>query len=269
MGAHILAVEDTPHNLDLMTYLLEASGHRVTQATTGRDGLSSAISVRPDLIVLDLQLPDMDGFQVLEALRAEPRLNAVPVVAVTAYAMVGDRDHALRAGFDGDLSKPLEPESFVKSIEVYLPAELRGTPMRPNWQREDGSESGPSNGDAARARQILATQIGALNLTAVRSALEPHGYRLVAVDTVGQAREEATAGRPDVVLVEIEQPGPGPSVLTRLQRMPQLDGVPIAVLATEDQLGDLRDPALAVITSPIDPAVLLTRLDELTDSRQS
>ena len=267
MGARILAVEDTPHNLYLMTYLLEAAGHEVKQATTGTDGLAAARTSRPDLVLLDIQLPDIDGERVLTLLREDPVLADVPVVAVTAYAMVGDRDKKLSAGFDGYLSKPLDPETFVASVEVHLPPPLRGSPLKPTWVGDFGAHQAV-NARTNDGRQVLATGFGALNLSVVRSTLELHGYRLVAVDTVGQAREEATASRPDLVLVEVEEPKGGTSLLTRLRRIPQLADAQFALVATANMASALPEPALPVIASPIDPEVLLARLDELTKSRQ-
>lgn len=125
MSARILAVDDVLHNLELLTYLLNAAGHQVVGATTGSEALLSAADRRPDLVVLDLQLPDLDGYEVLARLRAQPDLVDVPVIAVTAYAMVGDRDAALAAGFDGYLAKPIDPVTLASAIDAYLPAELR------------------------------------------------------------------------------------------------------------------------------------------------
>jgi CheY-like chemotaxis protein len=118
--ANILVVEDYPDNLALMTYLLSAAGHEVRGAVTGRQTVATAREDLPDLVVLDIQLPDMDGYQVLSELRADPRTASVPIVAVTAYAMVGDRDDALAAGFDGYLPKPITPRTFAQTIENYL-----------------------------------------------------------------------------------------------------------------------------------------------------
>jgi CheY-like chemotaxis protein len=130
-GARILVVEDTPHNLELMTYLLEAHGHAVVAAITGTEALAHAHARRPDLIILDVQLPDADGYEIVGALRADPALHDVPTIAVTAYATVGDRDHALAAGFDGYLTKPIDPATFSRSVDQHLPAGLRGgTPQR-------------------------------------------------------------------------------------------------------------------------------------------
>lgn len=140
MSARILVVEDTQHNLDLMTYLLEASGHVVLAAVTGGAGLEAARTGHPDLVVLDLQLPDTDGYQVLDRLRADAGTATLPVIAVTAYAMVGDRDHALAAGFDGYLAKPIDPATFARSIDAYLPSGLRGHAPRRRWPAASGSD---------------------------------------------------------------------------------------------------------------------------------
>jgi CheY-like chemotaxis protein len=123
--ARILVVEDYPDNLALMTYLLTAAGHDVRGAGTGRQTLEAAHDDPPDIVVLDIQLPDMDGYQVLTELRADPRTAHVPVVAVTAYAMVGDRDDALAAGFDGYLPKPITPRTFAQTVESHLRAPTR------------------------------------------------------------------------------------------------------------------------------------------------
>jgi two-component system cell cycle response regulator len=120
MGARILIVEDNPANLELMRYLLAAAGHELLLAVDGAQGLELAAGERVDVILCDLQLPDIDGFEVLRRIRADAVLRRIPVVAVTALAMVGDRDKALAAGFDGYLSKPIEPTTFARDVEAHL-----------------------------------------------------------------------------------------------------------------------------------------------------
>jgi CheY-like chemotaxis protein len=118
--AWILAVEDTPHNLELLTYLLAAHGHEVDPATTGAAALACARERRPDLVLLDVHLPDADGFQVLDALREQVGLADVPIVAVTAYAMLGDHEDAVARGFDDYLTKPLDPHTFAATVDRLL-----------------------------------------------------------------------------------------------------------------------------------------------------
>jgi two-component system cell cycle response regulator len=125
VAAHILIVEDNPQSLELMTYLLRAAGHNVHSAQTGVQALQTARTRNLDLILLDLQLPDLDGYEVLRALRAEERYVATKIVAVTAVAMVGDRERTLTAGFDHYVPKPINPRTFVGEIENWLPSQLR------------------------------------------------------------------------------------------------------------------------------------------------
>jgi CheY-like chemotaxis protein len=117
----ILVIEDNPTNLDLVLYLLRAAGHEPRTARDGASGLDEARLHRPALVLLDLQMPGMDGFEVLRRLRADPALASVPVVAVTALAMVGDRERILAAGFDGYIPKPIVPEAFLAQVASFLP----------------------------------------------------------------------------------------------------------------------------------------------------
>lgn len=121
MTARILVVEDNQANLELVRYLLEHAGHTVVVAEHGLAGLELALSERPDLVLSDLQMPFMDGYELLRQLRAHPTLGDVPVIAVTAFSMSGDRSKVMEAGFNGYLSKPIAPETFVAEVEAWLP----------------------------------------------------------------------------------------------------------------------------------------------------
>jgi len=125
MGARILVIEDNPDNLELVCYLLRAFGHMPLAAASGRSGIDAAVREKPDLILCDLQLPDIDGYEVARQLRADPSLNGIRLVAVTAFAMPADRERVLASGFDGYIPKPIAPEQFVPQIETFLPAKLR------------------------------------------------------------------------------------------------------------------------------------------------
>jgi CheY-like chemotaxis protein len=123
--ARILIIEDNPANLELMRYLLQSFGHTVLTAADGEIGVEMVRRERPDLVLCDVQLPKLDGIGVARAVRSDPDLRLVPLVAVTAFAMVGDRDRLLRAGFDGYLPKPITPETFLNDIETFLRIDLR------------------------------------------------------------------------------------------------------------------------------------------------
>jgi CheY-like chemotaxis protein len=116
----VLIVEDQKENLDLMAYLLRAFGHEVVTASNGAEGLETARRERPDLMVIDIQMPVMNGMELVAAVKGDVALASIPAVGVTAFAMVGDRDRIVAAGFDGYLSKPIDPSSFVTDLEAFL-----------------------------------------------------------------------------------------------------------------------------------------------------
>lgn len=121
MSRQVLLIEDNEQNRYLATFLLEQRGHRVVAAPDGPSGVELARDLAPDLILLDIQLPGMDGYAVARALRENESLRAVPIIAVTSYAMVGDREKCLEAGCNGYIEKPINPETFVAEIESFKP----------------------------------------------------------------------------------------------------------------------------------------------------
>jgi CheY-like chemotaxis protein len=131
----VLLVEDNAANLELVRYLLESHGFACEAAVDGASALRAAQARRPDLVLCDLQLPDVDGFEVLRGLRAMPALQGLRVIAVTAYAMVGDRERILGAGFDGYIAKPLDPARFVGQVSGFLGI--------PTPQPTSGTNAGP------------------------------------------------------------------------------------------------------------------------------
>jgi CheY-like chemotaxis protein len=131
--ARILVVDDNASNLELMLYLLRAFGHDPHGAADGVAGLEAARSGTFDLVLSDILMPHMDGVEFLQQLRANPRSLQCKVVAVTASAMVGDRESLMRLGFDGYIAKPIDPERFVTQVDAYLPQPLRSSkPWQPS-----------------------------------------------------------------------------------------------------------------------------------------
>lgn len=131
MTARILVIEDDEASRMLVIYLLEADGYQVYSASNGRDGVRAALEHGPDLILSDLQMPVMDGYEVARLLHADPGWRRAPLVAVTAFSMPGDREKALEVGFQDHISKPIDPERFVRQVEAYLsPASRAVRPPR-------------------------------------------------------------------------------------------------------------------------------------------
>jgi two-component system cell cycle response regulator DivK len=119
VSSTILLIEDNEQNRYLVTFLLERDGHKVVSAPDGARAIDIAQSLLPDLILLDIQLPKMDGYAVARALRGMALLAATPIIAVTSFAMVGDREKALAAGCNGYIEKPINPETFVAEIASF------------------------------------------------------------------------------------------------------------------------------------------------------
>lgn len=126
--AKILLIEDNAQNRYLAEFLLRGRGHEVVHAGTGPEGLAIAAQSRPDLVLLDIQLPGMDGHAVARAFKGDPTLAAIPIVAVTSYAMAGDREKCLAAGAEGYIEKPINPESFAAEVERFLRPAERDSP---------------------------------------------------------------------------------------------------------------------------------------------
>jgi two-component system cell cycle response regulator len=124
-SARILVIEDNNENIELVDYLLTASGYAPVLAMSGEDGLRIADELEPDLILLDIRLPGIDGYEVATAIKARPALADTRIVAVTASAMLADRTRISVAGFDGYIQKPIDPQLFIGQIESLLSAPRR------------------------------------------------------------------------------------------------------------------------------------------------
>ena len=271
VGARILIVEDTPHNLQLMTYLLETHKHTVIPADTGERGVELAQASRPDLVVMDLQLPGIDGYQALATLRSSPGLADVPVIAVTSFAMVGDRDRALGAGFDDYLTKPIDPQTFRQEINTHLPEHLRGSlPVPAEAEPARSADPAVPGPTGQRVADVLVLDDSLLNQTLLRSVLEPHGFRVRTAFTVEEAIAAAEDICPDLVLSDIHVGRQtGAALLAHIRSVPHLTIVPFAFITATTDWHDpqLSDGETHVIHRPIDPEALLNEVNALLDQR--
>lgn len=115
-----LVIEDNENNMELITFILEAHGYTTLRAMTGSEGIAMALSASPDFVLLDIQLPDMDGAEALKAIRATDIGRSMPVIAVTSYAMSGDRDRLLAEGCSGYIEKPIDPLLIINQVQGIL-----------------------------------------------------------------------------------------------------------------------------------------------------
>lgn len=116
----ILVIEDNEKNMYLMTFILERMGHLVLKAVTGEQGVEAAVREVPDLILMDIQLPGIDGFEATKQIRASAAARRIPIVAVTSFAMTGDRERLLAAGCNGYIEKPIDPDTIMGQIAGFL-----------------------------------------------------------------------------------------------------------------------------------------------------
>jgi CheY-like chemotaxis protein len=120
MKRKILIIEDNEQNMYLMTFLLESHGFVVVKAFNGKEGIRVAAETKPDIILLDIQLPELSGYEVAEELKKDRTLSSVPIIAVTSYAMAGDKERILAAGATGYIEKPINPETFISQLQEYF-----------------------------------------------------------------------------------------------------------------------------------------------------
>jgi two-component system cell cycle response regulator len=260
MGAHILVIEDHVANMELVRYVLEAFGYRVSEAVDGESGLEKAHSECPDLIVCDLQLPRIDGFEVARQLKADAVCAHIPLIAVTALAMVGDRERVLACGFDGYITKPLDPQTFVPQIAAFLQT---GTPECVLPVASEAAMDMPL--PAVYARALVLDDL-ATNADVLRSVLEPHGIAVEAVTTIDTARAQLARSAPDLIISDLHIGGErGEDFYAWIKAQPELRAIPFVfisstVLHDRDRLAALSAGADRFLVRPIDNALLLAEI---------
>jgi CheY-like chemotaxis protein len=116
----ILIVEDNEKNMYLISFILKKNSYEVIEATSGEQGVELAIKEKPDMIIMDIQLPGIDGLEATKRLRASKADGEIPIIALTSYAMIGDKEKALEAGCTGYIEKPINPDTVLSQIEKYL-----------------------------------------------------------------------------------------------------------------------------------------------------
>jgi len=267
--ARVLVIEDNGPNLELMTYLLNAFGHATEAARDGDQGVETAARGGFDLVVCDIQLPKRDGFGVAQELRRRMAGAATPLVAVTAFAQVGDREKVLAAGFDGYISKPIVPETFVEQLEAFLPPDLRTLGRR--VPAAAAASPGATTVSRARPATILVVDNVEANLDLMRSLLEPFGYEVAPVAGVADALRWLAGRAPDMIVSDVHlRDGTGFDLLAAVKEMSVLADVPFLFLSStargsEESARGLALGARKFIVRPIDAPVLLAEIQGCLD----
>ena len=249
MSARILIIEDNATNMELMVYLLRAFGYTPLAAYDGEEGVRMARSELPDLIICDVHLPKLDGYGVVAELKKDPQLRKIPALAVTALAMVGDRERLLEAGFNGYIGKPIEPDLFVAELESFLP----------------GAPSTPVKNDIAT---ILIVDDHVLNREFLTALLGYGGHRLLEAANGADALDLMRTERPDLIISDILMPNmDGYEFVTRVHEDPALADVPIIFYTATYREKEATLLAQAcgvrwVLPKPSDPDVITRTVNE-------
>jgi two-component system cell cycle response regulator len=270
METRILVIEDDPASLELMGYLLRAFGYTPITVENGERGLVAAQDASPDLILCDIQLPGIDGHAVARRLKGNPVLAQIPLVAVTALAMVGDRDRVLASGFDGYISKPIVPETFVTQIEAFLPSRRRKSP-----EPAVAEEPAPLPPVARRNKgTILLVDDLKVNLTLLSSLLEPSGYKVLTSDNIKEALRLASQREPDLILSDLHLNNETGLELLRLVKSdPVLRSIPFIILSSTGWSSQSRTEAFELgadefLLRPVEPPVIVAAVEDALGKHQ-
>lgn len=270
MPARILIIEDNVDNRELMSYLLNAFGYATLCADNGVAGIELATKHQPELILCDIRLPGIDGYEVARRLKEDARLRVIPLIAITAFAMMEDRDRALKVGFKGYITKPIAPETFVSEVVALLSAEDRQNPAGVPAPANSIEPVHDAVGKPTIFRgTILVVDNLQSNLDLARSIFEPSGFRVLLAQDIRSALTMAGQEKPDVILSDVNMPrGTGFDLASRVKHDPILYAIPVVLISgtlSRDEDGPVRAAAAGAtkfLSRPIDPIVLLEEIQD-------
>jgi two-component system cell cycle response regulator len=261
----ILIIEDNKDNLQLMVYLLTKNGYSVMTAMDGQKGIECAKKDLPDLILCDIQMPILDGFQVLKALQKDEKLKTTPIIAVTAYAMVGDREKILAAGFNAYIPKPIDPDLFVKEIEQQLPKNLRS---------EEKIEVAPTLQTPQKKQNIMRGMALVIddnfeNRELSKNLLESIGFQVKTASNTQKGFEILQTEKPALILSDFHMPDmTGLDFLKLIRKNSEWKTLPFVMVSstipTKQQIEEIEQlNSKGFIARPIDPAEFLKIINQI------
>ena len=262
MERTILVIEDDHLNMKLMRGLLGLGGYRMLEAAEAETGLRMAAEHRPDLILMDVNLPGLDGLSATRRLKADPELAAIPVIALTGLAMEGDREKALDAGCLDHITKPINTRSFLDGLGSLMTPMKAAAPAAP-----------PSVAAPRQYSRILVVDDDPMNVKLVDGILKKEGYESLKAFSGAEALSLVQCERPDLILLDVMMPGlDGYQVTRQLKTDPATSGIPIIMITalngTEDKVRGLESGADEFLTKPVNAAELLARTKSMLRLKQ-
>ena len=244
--ATILIVEDNKMNRDMLATRLRRSGYEVLMADDGEQGVAAAKRERPALILMDMSLPGLNGWEATRLLKSSPETSAIPVIALTAHAIASDRDQAIAAGCDDYDTKPVDLARLIGKMSQWVKPGIAAAPG------EEAAPAGPAasaldiiNSSPTTAVKILLVEDNEMNRDMLSRRLLKRGYGVIIAIDGEQGVALAKTERPDLILMDLSLPGlDGMEATLLLKAMPDLASVPIIALTAHAMAGD-REKAIA------------------------
>jgi two-component system, cell cycle response regulator len=251
----ILVVEDHPLNMKLVRSLLHPAGFQVLEADNADQAIQMASNLRPDLVLMDIQLPDMDGLEATRIIKGRKESAHIPVIALTSYAMPGDELKASEAGCSGYITKPIDTRGFIQTIKKYLEPGIEIT-EKPEQKERSGKP------------RILIVDDDLLNIKLLKAKLPPDKFEPLSAQNGEQALRMALNEIPDLILLDIMMPGmDGFEVSRKLRANPLTQEIPIIVVTAleglDDKVRGLEAGADEFLNKPVNTIELLARINSL------
>ena len=255
----ILVVEDNPLNMKLVRTLLNLGRFESIEANTAKKGIELAKVEKPDLIIMDIQLPDMDGLTATRIIKQDPVVRDIPIVAITAYAMQGDEKRTLDAGCSGYITKPIETKSFLDKISGFM-------------SQDDTGKVENKSPALNHSHTVLIADDDPLDVKILHSNLLQEDYKVILAYSGQEALEKVDQEKPDIILLDIMMPGiDGYEVTRRLKASSKTEDIPIILITSltgaDDKAKGMEAGADEFLNKPVNTTELLSRVKSLIRSK--